>query len=166
MNGENLISAFRRVSLRFRSRIKATGEADDTEDALQDAFCRLWSRRADITGERQAEGLLVTASRNLRIDNARRRQTHPESNIEDLGDIGCLQQEEDDFSDLYRKIDKLASENLSQRDREILYHREKDGWEFEDLAQFYGLSEGNVRLIVSRARKNLRNLYLNTRSNG
>lgn len=166
MNGENLISAFRRVSLRFKSRIKATGEADDVEDALQDAFCRLWSRRADITGERQAEGLLVTASRNLRIDNVRRRQAHPESSIEDLGDIGFLQQEEDGVSDLYRKIDKLASENLSQRDREILYHREKDGWEFEDLAQFYGLSEGNVRLIVSRARKNLRNLYLNNQSNG
>ena len=99
MNGENLISAFRRVSLRFRSRIKATGEADDAEDA----FCRLWSRRADITGERQAEGLLVTASRNLRIDNARRRQTYPESSIEDLGDIGFLQQEEDEVSDLYKK---------------------------------------------------------------
>lgn len=161
MNGENLISAFKRVSLRFRSRIRAAGEADDAEDALQDAFCRLWSRRADITGDRQAEGLLVTASRNLIIDNARRKQAHPESSIEDLGDLGCMQADDNEATDLYKKIDRLASEFLSTRDREILYHREKDGWDFEELAQFYGLSEGNVRLIVSRARKNLRNLYNN-----
>ena len=67
---------------------------------------------------------------------------------------------------LYRKIDRIAAERLSQRDREILYHREKDGWEYDELAEMYGLSESNVRMIISRARKTLRSIYLKENGNG
>ena len=84
-------------------------------------------------------------------------QAHPVVGIEDAADIddSC----EVEYEDLYRRIDRLAGEVLSERDKQILYHREKDGWEFDELAEYYGLSESNVRLIVSRARKALRSIY-------
>lgn len=166
MNGENLISAFRKISLRIRSRNKIFLDDDDAEDALQDAFCRLWLQRDKISGKKHAEGLLSVTSRNIRIDNARRRQAHPKNSIDDAGDIAAPQSKDEEVLDIYNTIDRLASQILSQRDREILYKREKDGWEFSDLADHYGLSESNVRLIISRARKNLRSLYLNNKHNG
>ena len=163
MNGENFISAFKRVRLRFRLRGSISGAGDDTEDALQDAFCRLWSRRDEISGAGHAEGLITTTVRNICIDDARRRQAHPQSDIEEVRETGTPPDDDREYADeLYRKIDRIAAERLSQRDREILYHREKDGWEYDELAEMYGLSESNVRMIISRARKDRKSTRLNS----
>ena len=139
-------------------------DSEDMRDALQEAFLRVWSRRESLADESHAEGLLTVTARNLRIDSLRRRSEH-------FGDISA-----DDTSDqlssppdesaeeLYGEIDTLADRILSPRDKEILYHRDKDGWDFEELAQYYDLSVGNVRMIVSRARNKIRMIY-NTRHN-
>lgn len=157
MNGEKLISAFKRVRLRFLSRIPESGDSGDVEDALQEAFCRLWTCRDRITVDSQAEGMLVKTAKNVEIDRLRRMQAHPVVGIEDAADIDDFCEME--YEDIYRRIDRLAGEVLSERDKQILYHREKDGWEFDELAEYYGLSESNVRQIVSRSRKALRSIY-------
>ncbi|MDE6855666.1 MAG: sigma-70 family RNA polymerase sigma factor, partial [Muribaculaceae bacterium] len=41
-----------------------------------------------------------------------------------------------------------------------LYPRDRDGWEFDEIAESFGISEANARMIVSRARKTIRSLYL------
>ena len=68
MKGEFLTTAFKRIRARMRV---ANASDDDSEDALQDAFCRLWTRKEEIHGEKQAEGLLSVAARNIRIDKIR-----------------------------------------------------------------------------------------------
>ncbi|MDE6633448.1 MAG: sigma-70 family RNA polymerase sigma factor, partial [Muribaculaceae bacterium] len=44
--------------------------------------------------------------------------------------------------------------------REILVHRDHDGWEFDEIASHYQISEANARMIVSRSRKTIREIYL------
>ena len=68
-----LTSAY--LSLKERLRIRAqriTGRPDEAEDALQDAFYRLWTRQYDIRTADQAEALLHTAVRNASVDQVRR----------------------------------------------------------------------------------------------
>ena len=166
MNTEILTSAFRRVRLRLLSGSRHGG--DDPEDALQEAFCRLWTRRVDITDRSQAEGLLSTAARNVGIDSIRRRNQHPMESIDDsalqhLSGADC-DDDADGREELLREVERLVAECLSPRDREILYRRDRDGWEFDELAEHYSLSEGNIRMIVSRARKRIREVYRNGKS--
>ena len=76
MEGDAFTSVF--VGLRQRLKRIATGiigDSDDAEDALQDAFCRLWSRRDRIAGSSEVEALSVTTVHNVCID-ALRRQSH------------------------------------------------------------------------------------------
>lgn len=156
MKTEILTMAFQRIRTRFR---RGNDDRDsDSDDALQEAFCRLWDKHGEITDISHAEGLLVTASRNIRIDGLRRQQSHQSVS---LSEISYLPWEEEDntVAETYEQVTRLASRHLSDRDREILYLREKDGLEFSELAERYNLSEGNVRLIVSRARKALREIY-------
>ena len=56
-------------------------------------------------------------------------------------------------------MERLAAEHLSTRDREILFRRDRDEWSFEDIAEHYGTTPANARLIVARARQKLRTLY-------
>lgn len=159
MNNDFLTSAFKR--LRSRLHLDSDDEEDaDIADALQDAFCRLWTRRDTIQCEAHAEGALMTATRNIRLDDFRKKSCHPEASLSEINNIPDNDDAEDDASELYNAVNRLASQRLSLRDREILFHREKDGWEFHKLAEEYHLSEANVRLIVSRSRKALRELYL------
>ncbi len=156
MKSELLTIAFRRIRSRFR-RCADSGD-EDSEDALQEAFCRLWGRRADVNDVSHAEGLLVKTTRNIRIDSLRERTSHPSVSLSEFTDPPWISGN-DDIADTYNRVTKIAEKHLSERDREILYKREQDGMSFSEIADEYDLSEANVRMIVSRARKTLRNLY-------
>ncbi len=155
MDREIFISAFRNVRRRLMAR-----HSDDEEDALQEAFCRLWTRRDDISSQGEAEGFLRVAARNLTIDSHRRRQTYPETDIENANRFQSEDDDGDSVKEQYLKIQELIERNLSSRDREILLHRDRDGWEFDEIASYYEISETNARMIVSRSRKAIRELYL------
>ena len=152
MKGEFLTSAYTRL----RSRLRHSGSDDDSDDALQEAFCRLWQRKESIR-EEQAEGLLAVTVRNVSIDNLRRKQTHPETPLEDTDESIDSGPDIEEIQTTYERIEALVNQTLSLRDKEILYRRDRDGWEFEEIAERYGISE--PRLIVSRSRKTIRELY-------
>lgn len=133
--------------------------SDDDEDSLQDAFCRLWTRRDDFSSQGEAEGFLTVAARNLTVDRQRRRLAHPETDLKDM-DRDPSTDDDDDRSGLYGEVSRLIEGNLTERDREILLHRDRDGWEFDEIADYYGISEANARMIVSRSRKTIRKLYI------
>ncbi len=156
MERDFFISAFRSVRRRFLAR-----HGEDEEDALQEAFCRLWSRRDDFSSQGEAEGFLTVAARNLTVDGQRRRLSHPESDIEKANRMVSDDEESSSCTEQIMEIQRLMEASLSPRDREILLHRDRDGWEFDDIAARYSISEANARMIVSRARKTIRQLYLN-----
>lgn len=161
MKGDFLTTAFQRLRLRMGR--GARGD-DDSEDALQEAFCRLWPRRERLDDAAQAEGMLAVAVRNIRIDAYRRRAAHPAAPVDqvaEMADTACGA----DTEELYEEVDSAVREALGERDREILLLRDRDGLEFAEIAVRFDLSEANVRMIVSRARRRVREIY-RKRQNG
>ena len=150
-----IISAFRNVRRRLVAR-----HADDEEDALQDAFCRLWVRRDSFSSQGEAEGFLTVTARNLTVDSPRRMQAHPETDIENANRFESDDEDYESRKEQFIEIKRLIEQHLSSRDREILLHRDRDGWEFDEIASHYDISEANARMIVSRSRKTIRQLYL------
>ena len=154
MERDFIISAFRSVRRRLMSR-----RSDDDEDALQEAFCRLWCRRADFSSQSEAEGFLTVAARNVSIDRQRRRKTHPETDIDNIDRHPVADDNSDSPVELIAEINRLIETHLPPRDREILHRHDRDGWEFDEIAEHFGISQPNARMIVSRARKAIRTLY-------
>ena len=136
---------------------------DDDEDALQEAFCRLWTRRSEFSSQGEAEGFLTVAARNVSIDHHRRRQNHPETDIESLDRHPTSDEDTDGQNDLIVEINRLIELHLSERDREILQRHDRDGWDFEEIADRFGITQANARMILSRARKTIRTLYMERR---
>ena len=156
MKNDLLTSVFQRLRPRLFSKARtALSDDEDARDVLQDAFFKLWQSRIDINRESHAEGLLVTTVRNLSIDRLRRRAAHPTDTLD--GETGTLAWDDETEADLrqqneiYLTVEKLIERHLSPRDR--------DEWEFEDIAIRFDITEANARLIVARARKTIRTLY-------
>ena len=156
MSRNLFIKAFRKLSQRNADK---SGTAAETDDSLQEAFLRIWQREIVPADLRHAEGLLQVTARNVSIDNMRRNNLA--SRLDDEKDIAMLTDDSPDNSAeyIFHQVEILMSQLLSERDREMLYHRDHDEWEYSELSEYYGLSEPNIRMILSRSRKKIRNAY-------
>ncbi len=131
-----------------------------SEDALQDAFCKLWGGKYRITSVKEAMGLLSRTGRNLEIDEYRKSVRRPTVS---LGD----RQIEDEGSDatereaLFRKVEESVDSELTDLQRLIVRKREFEGQSFERIAKDLGMRPEAVRMHISRARKILRDKFRN-----
>ncbi|MDE5983043.1 MAG: sigma-70 family RNA polymerase sigma factor [Duncaniella sp.] len=157
-----LTSVFTRLRPRLHSTARRLLESDDdADDAVQEAFCRLWQRRDRLSGESEAEGVSVTTVRNICIDSLRQRQSRPTDQLDESSDRPDDTGTSPPLQELVEEVNTLISASLSARDREILIHRECDGWEFDEIAEHYGMTEASVRVAISRARRTVRQCYIN-----
>lgn len=158
--------------LRLRLRRIATGilgDSDDADDALQDAFCRLWQHHKHIKSRQEAEALSVTTVHNICIDNIRRQSHSPTVSIDENRDstdaIDTADNEEyTSREDLFRNIEQIVNNQLSERQQTILRMREIEGMSFEAIAESLEMQPTAVRMALSRTRKLIREIYLKTRS--
>lgn len=152
--------AYERLHDRLFSRTKSILTSDeDANDVLQEAFYRLWKARPAITGQSHADGLLVRTVHNLAIDTYRNATRHAAVSIEENYTDTPVADDTEERQELLDNVNHIISRHLSARDREILLKRDSMGWEFEEIAAEYGLTPGNVRIIVSRARRTVREIY-------
>ncbi len=129
-----------------------------SEDALQDAFCRLWGK--NFANESQAEGMLAKTARNITIDEYRKvSRTRMESldGRQVAADDGDPLEKEA----LFRKVEASIEEMLSPLQREIIRMHEYEGATFESIASRLGMQPAAVRMQISRARKLIREKYEN-----
>lgn len=61
--------------------------------------------------------------------------------------------------DEYRRI-RIALDNLSPKDRELLWLREVEGLEYEEIARRLGATPSTIRVACHRARRRLEAIYL------
>ena len=161
MKKELLTSVYKKMRSRLIARARSVVISDDeARDVIQEAFCNLWAHHTRLEHESQAEALFMTTVRNLSIDVIRRdnaKKTSPlEENI-DAPDTNNTDAE--NRMETYRQVERIAKSHLSERDRAILFRRDRDEWSFEDIAEEYGTTPANVRVIVARARKTIRKIY-------
>ena len=164
MKEELLTSVFMRIKGRLQMTARRIVSDEAVDDALQDAFVRLWSRRSDFDSATAVEGVAVTTVRNICIDTLRRDAVRRHDDIDDNPSAAAVTEDSGDDTqerrELYGEVTGLIDKELSERDRRILYLRDRDGWEMDDIALEMGISEANVRVILSRSRKIIRQIYL------
>lgn len=153
-----------RIFTTMRSRLRLTaariaGEAD-ADDALQEAFLGLWSRGKKSESDSNAEALSLTAVRNRSIDMARQHKTRAASELNEAtlatpsaADSEATRQE------LFVHVRQIIEQELPERQREVLWMRDYEQLSFAEIAEQLNLSEANVRQILSRARRQVRQIY-------
>lgn len=132
-----------------------TGSAEDASDAVQDTMLRLWNARERIppdTPGRRAYCLRALRNHCLSLLERRREseQLTPEAaEFSEKADSGMI------LSDSQRLIGRII-EAMPENQRTVLRLMTTENLDTREAARLTGFSEANVRQLLSRARKHIR----------
>lgn len=149
----------------FRSRLgRLAAEiagAEEAEDVIHDAFCSLWSHHPQVEDETQALRLTYTAVRNSAIDFYRRSTKRQTISIDEVATAIDADDEnaEQNRQDTYNAVIRLSRRALNSRQFEVLELHDIKGLGYKEVAETLGMTQENVRMTLSRARKIIRDLY-------
>lgn len=135
----------------FRFALAWTNDWPAAEDLTQDAFLKLWTKRADLDWSEPLLPWLLTATRHMATDRFRRLRTALRATL--LHDMTSASVDSDARLRWMDLQPKLAG--LTPIQRSSLVMTTVLGVPTEEAAEILGISPGAVRAAVSRARANL-----------
>lgn len=144
----------------FKVAFQLMGNAQDAEDMVQEAYLKLWNKRDQLTDVLNAEAYSVILIKNLCYDVLRRAQLDEDGRApEELNlstDTNIIREVEqrDEADHIQRLIGRLP---LQQR--QVIILRDVNDCSFEEIEKATGLNAINIRVLLSRARKKIREQF-------
>jgi RNA polymerase sigma-70 factor (ECF subfamily) len=135
----------------------------DAEDMLQDTYCRLWSRRAELAGILQPEAFSVRLIKNLCLDFLRAPRNRSDDEPAEFINMTAetTPEIEIESKEKVQQIEALI-EQLPEKQRIVLQMRGCGDCSLEEIEAATGESSANVRVLLSRARQTLKNKLINS----
>jgi len=143
--------------LLYRVAYHLTGNAQDAEDLLQDTYLKLWTKRDDLPPEAQTEAYLITLMRNLYRDQRRLKSNIVHETYEPDKSYEPYEEEEEDL-DNRAELQELI-EKLPDKQRAVMKAHIVEDKTYEEIERDTGLSNGNIRVIISRAKQTIIKLW-------
>ncbi len=136
----------------FAAAIAILGNSDDAADAVQEAMIKLWNSRNKLDRLQSLEAYAFTTLRRTSLDILRQRQIKmdlsPNEHLEPPGDV---------VADV-EAIAKII-ESLPPNYKQVIKLNAYDGHSPEEIAKITGLSLSNIRQLLSRGRRKIKELY-------
>lgn len=138
----------------YRFCLRRVGDRHEAEELTQEAFARAYRALPSLQGERRFYPWISVIAQRLCLDSHRRRSRMEVSDTIDLGAVDGDQERIVDASDA--QLLNLAFDRLAASHREVLKLREQEGWSYQRIAEFLGVTLGTVEARLFRARQALR----------
>ncbi len=159
MNASEFKQRFLPLNARlYTAAYRLLGNEDDAKDLIQDVYLKLWEKR-DLLGDIDNDlGYCMRVVRNMSLDRLKKASPSvsdkPPEELPILGDGDASTGiEHHETAQLLRHC--IA--RLPAMQQQVLTLREMGECSFQEIEQATGISAGNVRVLLSRARKSLRN---------
>lgn len=141
---------------------KLTDDPADAEDAVQEIMLKLWNMRLKLDEYRSIEALAVTMTHHHCMDCWRSKRPDALSldQVQTSSPAASPEQlleEKDEFS-----LMRLIIDSLPPLQRTIIQMKDVQEYETDEIAEITGCNSEAIRSNLSRARKKVRDIYLQT----
>ncbi len=149
-----LLEPFKDKLFRIAKRLLVSHE--EAQDATQEVIVQLWKQKDKLNEYKSVEALAVTMTKNYCLDQLKSKRAQNlkivHSNYRDWNPGIEQKIEEQDNTNWIGKIVATLPENQKL----VFQLRDIEGHEFEEIANMLEISETNARVLLSRARKTIK----------
>ena len=143
-----------------RVALRLLGNAEDAEDMVQEVYMKLWSKRDALPDVQDVEAYCVTLTKNMCIDRLRM----AEADKADVDEVPTMLVATDDVEAQVERHDaveqvKQIIETLPEHQQQVITLRDMEDCSFEEIAEQTGLTAVNIRMLLSRARRTIRERF-------
>ena len=144
----------------YRAAYGLMQNAEDAEDMVQEAYLKLWDKRDSLDIRTNPAAYCTTLVRRLCFDQMQAKRYTAEAALPDNltvpsdWDTGQRLEERDQWMHLKHLIG-----HLPDTPRKVLWLRDVEECSMDEIAQATGLTDINIRSILSRTRKKLREQF-------
>lgn len=147
----------------FRLAVTMLNGRQEAEDTIQDAYLKLWNMRERLSEYNSIEALAVTVTKNLCLDKLKsyrnRKQNDGGLEYMQLASTGQNNPAETiELNESLRHVHEIIGQ-LPDQQRLVIHLRDIEQYSYEEIAEMTGLKVNNIRVALSRARKNVREEY-------
>ena len=162
---ESIAPSLRESIVRMVGRLVPTGESSGlADDVAQDTLLRLWTRRDTIDSYRSIEALAMVMARNRTIDLLRREHTGKYVSLDespyDSPDTAPDPHENLETDEAGTRLHSIIA-SLPSAQQALIRMRHVEEMEIDEIAAVTGSSPEAIRVMLSRARRHIKDLFLN-----
>lgn len=166
-DGDMNCNEFERMAIPLRKRIVSmvrgmSAESDPSlaDDVAQDTLLKLWTIREKLDEYRSVESLAMVIARNRAIDMLRE-TAGVTVGLDAIGDHGSIPSAEEAMIRSESAGDLLGIiASLPSVQQAVIRMRHLEGMEIEDIARLTGSTPGSIRVALSRARQNIKEIFM------
>lgn len=158
MDAEEFKRRFLPLHIRlYRTAFRLMENAMDAEDMVQEAYLKLWERRDDLGHVANMEAYCTSLIRHICIDVFRRKRPEEDSPppeefpLTDNEDAATALERQDEAEQLTSLINRLP-----EGQRTVMTLHDVEGCSYEEIEEATGFTAVNIRVMLSRARKKIR----------
>jgi RNA polymerase sigma-70 factor (ECF subfamily) len=130
----------------------------DAEDMVQETYIKLWQTREELESLINPESFAVTLLKNNCLDFLRKVKPDfsriQEVNIPEMDSLAGQIENRDQLEHI-----QIIMSQLPVQQKQIIQLKIWDNLPDEEIEKQTGLKKGNIKVIVSRARKTIKELY-------
>ena len=159
-------ATFKRIFLPLHAKLyriayRIVENREDAEDILQDTYTKLWEKRGEMENIRNHESFTATVLKNACLDLLKKHKVQKIST--DDADAPAT----DSFINQYENKDTMEFlqkyiERLPDQQKKVFRLYYQDDYSVKEIEEITGLTAGNIKVILSRARNLLKTINIKT----
>ncbi len=142
-------------------------DSDETKDAIQDIFVKLWKLREKLDEYNSIEAFAMRVTRNHCLDKIKLKKT---VSLEVNPPYDKQVKEKDpqqmlEVNDKIKNVRKIM-EQLPEQQRMIIELRDVEGYSYEEIEKIMDININTIRVNLSRARKRIKETLIQIENYG
>lgn len=135
--------------------IRLLGQSDAAKDAVQQGLLKLWENRTTLEKCQNKTAFVFTVIRNICLDELKRKRP---LYMEDISQVKPKFQDQTRINEDEEAVLLVRKSigTLPEIQREVISMRDIDGLDFDEIAQILNIEISYARVLLSRARKQVR----------
>jgi len=141
----------------YRFAFRFLSSKEEAEDAVQEVFLKLWKMRDKLPEYNNIRAFTMTMTRNHCLDRLRKKKMEfiDDTRTDDTRTSDMNIDDRIENMEAFRVVMEIIN-NMPENYRSVIQLRDVDGYEYGEIAERLKIDINNLRVILSRARKMVR----------